>query len=114
MKGFYLDADGDVVIQNHDVVMVNGLELKLQKIRQVLRTNQGEWRMNPQEGIPMRRILKKNPDMGRIRDCIRKAIFMVDSNLQLTNFFVQAKGRVLTIDFSISDGSREASDQVEV
>ena len=62
MRGFYLDANGDVEIRKNDIAVASGLELKMQKICQVLRTNCGEWWANPKEGIPMRQILKKNPD----------------------------------------------------
>lgn len=114
MKGFFLDEEGDVVIRNNDIAMAGGLELKLQKIRQVLKTNQGEWWANPKEGIPRRQMLKKNPDTGRVRDWIRKAILLVDPGLQLTACSFRTEGRALTVGFSVTDGSTEASASLEV
>lgn len=114
MRGFYLDANGDVEIRKNDIAVASGLELNMQKICQVLRTNCGEWWANPKEGIPMRQILKKNPDMGRVRDCIRKAVLCVDPGLQLTAYSARAEGRMLVVDFSVSDGKLGASASLEV
>ncbi len=107
MRGFYLDADGDVEIRKIDIAVASGLELEMQKIC-------GEWWANPKEGIPMRQILKKNPDMGRVRDCIRKAVLCVDPGLQLTAYSARAEGRMLVVDFSVSDGKLGASASLEV
>lgn len=114
MRGFCLDKDGDVIIRKNDIVVTDGLELKMQKIRQVLLTNQGEWEFNPKEGIPRRQILKKNFEEGRIRDWIQKAILLVDSSLQLTAYSARVEGRRLIVDFSVSDSDAEASSSVEV
>ena len=62
----------------------------------------------------MRQILKKNPDMGRVRDCIRKAVLCVDPGLQLTAYSARAEGRMLVVDFSVSDGKLGASARLEV
>lgn len=64
MKGFALDESGDVKIMNNDISMVSDNELLIQKIRQVLRTNQGEWWLQPKEGAPVQKILKKAPNIA--------------------------------------------------
>lgn len=114
MKGFYLDKRGDVVIAENDIVLTADLELKMQKIHQVLSTNQGEWWLDEQEGIPMQKVLKKNPNLGLIRDYIKKAILQVDSELQLESCEFRTEGRTLLVDFTVSDSQTSATMQLEV
>ena len=61
MKDFLLDSLGDVVISHHDIALVHGMDLLMQKLHQVLSTNNGEWWLDKEEGIPVREIVKKNP-----------------------------------------------------
>ncbi|MDO4330665.1 MAG: hypothetical protein Q4C66_15210 [Lachnospiraceae bacterium] len=115
MKGFCLDESGDVVIQNHDIVLTSGLTLKMQKIRQVLGTNYGEWWLDEKEGIPRQKVLKKNPDQGQIRDFIRKAIRQVDPDLQMVSCqFQQTADRKFLINFVVSDGNTSGTVAMEV
>lgn len=60
IKGFLLDNNGDVVIKDGKIAMVEGAELKAQTVKTVLGTNNGEWFGNPDEGISFRNILGKN------------------------------------------------------
>ena len=60
IKGFLLDSNGDVVIKNSQISMIDGAELTAQTVRTVLGTNNGEWFGNPDEGISFRNILGKN------------------------------------------------------
>ena len=64
MKCFSLDNKGDVILDKNDIQMVQGTDLIMQKIRQVLRTNRGEWVFDEKEGIPVQKILKKNPNLA--------------------------------------------------
>lgn len=41
MKGFKLDLNGDVVLSGGDIVLISDDELKAQKVRTVIGTNQG-------------------------------------------------------------------------
>lgn len=84
MKCFALDESGDVVLNQNDIQMAQGTDLIMQKIRQVLRTNRGEWSFDEKEGIPVRKILKKNPNIAMIRDYVRSVIDQVDGSLQMT------------------------------
>lgn len=59
MKGFALDEYGDVIIEQNDVKLTYDTELLIQKIRQVLNTNRGEWWLDPKEGIPVQKVLKR-------------------------------------------------------
>ena len=68
MKGFSVDIHGDVVMEKNDIKLVYGTDLLIQKIRQVLSTNRGEWWLDPKEGIPVQKVLRKNPNLAMVRD----------------------------------------------
>lgn len=102
MKGFALDDHGDVVIEKDDVKLAYGTELLTQKIRQVLSTNRGEWWLDPKEGIPVQKVLKKNPNPAMVRDYVRSAISQVDKSLRMTCCDVVTEGRALTVTFTVA------------
>lgn len=106
MKGFCLNEQGDVTVQNNDIKLVEGGELLAQKIQQVLRTNRGEWKWNPKEGIPVRSILKKNPNHAMIKDCIRSAIRQVDPNLTMKSCQIHTEGRKLAVRVEIEGNAK--------
>lgn len=56
MRGFEL-YNGDLVIVNNEISMVDGNKLKSQTIQSVLSTNKGEWIFNKDEGIDFNAIL---------------------------------------------------------
>lgn len=114
MKEFALDEHGDVIIGKQDIKTVQNTELTVQKIRQVLQTNRGEWWLDEKEGIPMQKILKKNPNISMIRDYIRNAIAQVDKTLQMTECNIVTEGRTLKIDFTLSGVSGQTSIEMEV
>lgn len=98
MKDFLLDSLGDVVISHHDIALVHGMDLLMQKLHQMLSTNNGEWWLDKEEGIPVREIVKKNPEPGKIRDYIQKAALQVDPSMQLQSCQMKEKqGRKLEI-----------------
>ena len=57
-KGFAL-KDGDLSITNNEIDMVDGNELTVQTITQVLSTNKGEWLFDEDEGIDFDVVLGK-------------------------------------------------------
>lgn len=59
MKGFALDANGDLLIKKNDIQMIEGAELTRQTVKTVLSTNKGEWSLNIDEGINFKDILGK-------------------------------------------------------
>lgn len=108
MKCFSLDERGDVMLQKHDVLVTEGAALLSQKIRQVLSTNRGEWQLNEREGVPVRRIMVKNPNYGMIKDYIRSAVRQVDPTLVLHSCRIEAQGRRLLIRLEITSlGGRD-------
>lgn len=59
MTGFKIN-DGDIVITNDEIELVEGDELTAQTIQQVLSTNKGEWIFDTEEGINLDNILGKH------------------------------------------------------
>ena len=115
MKDFLLDSLGDVVISHHDIALVHGMDLLMQKLHQVLSTNNGEWWLDKEEGIPVREIVKKNPEPGKIRDYIQKAALQVDPSLQLQSRQMKEKqGRKLEINCIFSFGDASAAFMMEM
>lgn len=114
MTGFALDGSGDVVMGRRDIETVSGTELLAQKIRQVLGTNQGEWWLDPKEGIPVREVLKKGPNPAMVRDYVRSAVAQVDASLELTRCEVTSVGRTLQVYFEVSGADGTASAGMEV
>lgn len=58
MAGFKLN-DGDIVITNNEIELIEGNELTAQTIQQVLSTNKGEWIFDTKEGVNFDNILGK-------------------------------------------------------
>lgn len=114
MKGFAIDNHGDVIIENSDVKLAYDTELLIQKIRQVLSTNRGEWWLDRKEGIPVQKVLKKNPNKAVIRDYVRNAVAQVDKTLQLTYCDIAIERRLLKIMFEVTDQSRTVKAEMEV
>ena len=59
MKGFALNEQGDLLIENGAIQMAHGTELTKQTIKTVLGTQKGEWFLNWDEGINHNEILGK-------------------------------------------------------
>lgn len=115
MKGFKLNSQGDVVISNNKIELVEDLELIIQTINQVLNTNLGEWFNDESEGIDYHVILTKNPNYDLIEDTINTSISQVaetfNVELDTDDFNFTVEGRKLYIDFILTVNE---TDSVEV
>lgn len=109
MKGFKIDNNGDVIIQNRQIEMTDGNDLIRQTIQTVLGTNKGEWDFNPDEGITFDYILTKNPDFDVIRNEIANGLTQVDDTLVLQDFKYDynKNQRTLHIDFTARNSNGE-------
>lgn len=117
MKDFKLDLNGDLVIEQGQLPLISGTDELLQKIRQVLGTNQGEWLLNPQEGIDFSVLLSRKPNSDLVRDTIKNALLQVDPELELLQFnsSYDTHARRLAVAFKFRDASgavREVSTNV--
>lgn len=105
MKSFKLDNDGDVSIVNNEIETIKGMEELLQQIKQILRTNQGEWYFNPEYGINYDNILTKKPNVDLIRDEIKNGLSQCSHIMSIdyvTVKFDKTK-RKLYVDFQAID-----------
>lgn len=101
MKGFALDSNGDLLIENNRIQMINGNELVRQTVERVLHTNKGEWFLNLDEGITFSNILGKQKSEEIIRNEIEEGLSQVDSSffIETFNFNLDSVNRKLTINF---------------
>lgn len=78
--------NGDIVIANGNIAMIEGNELTAQTLRTVMGTNKGEWFLNENEGIDRYQLLGKGitKDM-QLMQC-QDACSQVDENLNITEF----------------------------
>lgn len=104
MKCFSLDNKGDVTVNKNRIEMVEGSDLIIQKIRQILLTNYGEWWLDKKEGLDQRSIFVKNPNYQLIKDEIRQVINQIDSSLVVDNieFVEDSANRHLIINMNIN------------
>lgn len=102
MYDFKLSESGDVTIKNNKIITIDSGELLAQQVQMILSTNQGEWWLNENEGIPFKEILIKNPDYNLIRDYIKYALIQIDSTLEMSDYSYELKDRTLYIKFKIN------------
>ena len=111
MDGFKINNSGDVVVSYNDIVMISDNDLIAQTVRQVLKTNLGEWWLNADEGIDVYSVLCKNPNYDQIEDNIKNALLQVDSTFELLTFEHTYNNRKLTINFTARN---ENGEEIEV
>lgn len=114
MKGFALDDHGDVVFKNNDIQLAYDTDLLIQKITYLLRTNRGEWQLNQKEGIPMHEIIKKDPNLAKVKDYVRSAVSQADASLRVSDCKIETEGRKMKIRFTAANQKSQVSIGLEV
>lgn len=101
MRSLLLSEDGDLVIERGDLAEVEGVDEIVQRFRFILRTNKGEWFLNPNEGIDYRAFWQKLPDDEEIRLALEDAASQVPEIDRLENIKIDfdRRNRVLTVSF---------------
>lgn len=92
--------NGDLVIENDELQMVDGDELLRQKVQEVISTNKGEWFTDWEQGITFSNILGKNVERDTVRSEIEAGIRQVDPDLTISRFSVETIGRKLKVEFT--------------
>lgn len=110
MDGFKIDNNGDIVIQDDKIAMVSDTDLITQTVRQVLKTNLGEWWLNENEGIDFYCLLSKKPNYDQIEDNIKLGLWQVDETFKLTSFNCYAENRKLTVNFTAVNDNGDTID----
>lgn len=90
MKGFALDENGDLLIENNQIGMVNGDSLLQQHVLAVLRTNLGEWFFDWDQGIDFDNLTGKNTNEELVRYEIEKGLKQVDETFVITELSYEA------------------------
>lgn len=93
---------GDVVIENGDLVLVEGLQEITQNVLQNLRTFFNEWFLDTTIGVPyFQQILVKNPDQGKVDALLIQAILSTPGIIQLLQYSstIDTGARKLTVSF---------------
>lgn len=86
MKGFALDENGDLMIENGQISTVSASELLKQKVWAVLHTNLREWFFDWDQGIDFRNILGKGTNAELARFEVERGLAQVDDSLEITEF----------------------------
>lgn len=107
MKGFALDENGDVLIENDKISLVVGDDLLKQKVWSVLRTNLKEWFFDWGQGIDFNNLLGKNKNEELARYEIERGLLQVDKTFTITEFKyeVDRVNRKATITFKAQTDS---------
>lgn len=109
MKGFALDANGDVLIENGHISIVVGDELTRQKVWTVLRTNLKEWFFDWEQGIDFGNLLGRGVGEELARFEIERGLAQVDSTFTITEFSykVDRAARKATVTFKAQTAKGE-------
>lgn len=86
MKGFALDENGDVLMENGEIRIITGESLLQQKVWSVLHTNLGEWFFDWDEGVDFDNLLGKGTNEELVRYEIERGLAQVDSTFTITEF----------------------------
>ena len=101
MSDIKIDSDGDLVLQETDLVLTTGQEAIEQHLTQRLRTFVGEWFLNNTIGIPyFQQIFKKQPDPIIVDSVLKKEIIETPGIAKLVDFELDLDStRVLNLSF---------------
>lgn len=100
MKDFVLNESGDILIESNDIALKYDQQQEIQKIKQVLGTNLGEWEYDPNEGIDFNALFQKNPDSSWILESIKNGLHEIDEGYVLQECSYNSKNHELKIKVS--------------
>lgn len=101
--------DGDLVIENGNLLMIEGDEELAQSVRSVLQTRKGEFFLDPEHGMSFDNLLGKTANQDETRDDIIEALSQIDE-LQAVNevtFIDDRRARKRNVVLSIEKSNAE-------
>jgi len=112
-----LDDQGDLAIENGDLVLLTGADAIRQHLKIRLRTFKGEWFLDQRLGVPyFDKILVKNPSLPQVTSLYRKVITDTPGVTALLDLAVSLDNaaRRLTVTFAAetTDGPVELTEEV--
>ncbi|MED4977229.1 DUF2634 domain-containing protein [Heyndrickxia faecalis] len=102
-------VQGDIVIENGEVVMVDGDEELVQSIRMLLQTRKGEFFLEPEHGLSFDNIIGKEANQDETHDDIVEAISQEDriESVEKIDFNDDNKARIrsISVELQKADGN---------
>lgn len=116
MKTFELDENGDVIIENNNVKIVEGREELIQQIKLIFRSKQGEWFFNEEYGLNYDNLFQKKVNLDLIRDEIKNGLSQCSAILSIDyiNIEFNKNERKLKISFGATNTSNESIKSEEI
>lgn len=111
-----LDDNNDLVIEDNELVLLDGGDLVAQLLKEKLQTFQGEWFLDTSLGVPyFQDILKKQVDLSGIGNIFKDQILNTPGILGLTNFNLDytENNRNLSLNFSVRSEDGEITINIE-
>lgn len=109
-----IDDDGDFVVENGDLVIIEDQDVVAQSLRILFQTVQGEWYLDTTVGIDyLGVIFKKGVPRSAIEAHLRSKILEIEhvKNIERLTAEVDVTTRALTVTFSVTTDISE--DEVE-
>lgn len=104
MNDLKLDSDWELVIENHDLATVSGIDAIEQNLGQRLKTFLGEYFLDSRIGLPyFQEIFKKKFDPIVVDTVIKREIINTDGIIELMQFKLELEtvSRELFVDFDV-------------
>jgi hypothetical protein len=98
-----LDTNGDIAIENDDLVLIDGVDAIAQDVEIRLTFFLGEWFLDTRLGVPwFQKILGQKPRLGAVKSLLRKAIMTTPGLLGISDFIANYDGvtRKLSVSFT--------------
>lgn len=107
MKALKIDASGDWVLENGSFVVIEGDEQLAQEVRISIETLQGEWFLDPEEGMDREPFLGKRFNANNARSSIIESLMNTSEPLSVEQITFITIERVLYVDITLrkEDGS---------
>lgn len=103
-----LDDDGDLALENDDLVLLDGVDAIVQDVAVRLRTFKGEWFLDQRIGIPyLQQILGQKPRLMAIKAIYRAAILTTPGVTGVDDLQVTYDGKTRSISVSFTGQSTE-------
>jgi hypothetical protein len=108
MVDFKLDGNDDLLIENNDLVLVDGLDAIAQDMQTRLQIFQGEWFLDTRIGVPwFQKILGSKSRSLVVKSVIRKSILTTPGILNILDLNFEFDGTTRTLSVSGRCGTVE-------
>lgn len=105
-----LDSNGDLAIEDGDLVLIDGVEAIAQDCEVRLKFFQGEWFLDQRLGVPwFQKILGHKPRLNAVSQIIQKAILTTPGILAITDFALDYEGATRKLSISFTGESESGS-----